>query len=416
MKTLLTALLLVLIAPAMLADQLIAPAMLADEAAPFLIERIDVRNATRISPEIVISEARLNTGEAYRESQLREANDRLKRLPFLIDAQFALEKGSERGSYILVITVMETRPFFYLLDLTAYLGDNRYNTGDASNNQAIIGYRHFTGRKGMLHAGLYSRREERPYTSNVGTLEVGYTRFDLFGTRAFATVSLGTPVAYENDGDAILPHVVAGIPLSGNQTVTVEYEQIDHGSRLRRAERIASARWSFDTTNHPFFPTRGAIFSVGPVVSWSDVSEQGTATFVDPDVYVFHSSYAEHRTTAGLEGEVARFWEISPLWSIALRMDGGFAVIDERGSGDRFVPQDGSIAYGDASLRFTRMLVQTAEVEQRLELTLAGSSETRRDADSELYLGADEANGSAAVNWVRRDTWGTLRFGAGYAW
>lgn len=405
MKTILTALLLVLM----------APAILADEAAPFLIERIDVRNATKISPEIVISEARLRTGAAYRESALREANDRLKRLPFLIDAQFALEKGSERGSYILVITVMETRPFFYLLDLTAYLGNNELNTGH-SDNQAVVGYRHFIGRKGMLHAGLFSQREERPYTSNVGTLEVGYTRFDLFGTRAFATVSVATPVAYKGDGDAILPHVVAGIPLSGNQTVTVEYEQTDHGSRLRRAERIASARWSFDTTNHPFFPTRGAIFTVGPVASWSDVSDRGLVTFVDPEVYVFRSSYAEHRTTVGLEGEVARFWEISPLWSIALRMDGGFAMIDERGSGERFVPQDGSIAYGDASLRFTRMLVHTAEVEQRLELTVGGSTEARRDVDSEFYLDADQPTGTAAVNWVRRDSWGTLRFGAGYAW
>lgn len=410
MNKILTALLLLL---------LLAPALTGDEAAPFLIERIDVRNATRISPEIVVAEARLRAGQTYRESDLREANDRLKRLPFLIDAQFALEKGSERGSYVLVITVMETRPFFYLVDSTAYFARHGLYTGDDASNEAVIGYRHFVGRRGMLHAGLFSRADDRPYTSDVGVAEIGYTRFDLFGTRAFATVSLGTPVAYENDGDAILPRLVAGIPLSGNQTVTVEYEQTDHGERIRRAERVASARWTYDTTNHPFFPTRGAIVSAGPIVSWTDVSDSGADYFfIDPEGNVVYPRvpYVEHRTTAGIEGKVAQFWELSPLWSVALRANGGFAVIDERGHGERFVAQDGSIAYGEGELRLTRMLKQTAEVEQRLELTLGGSSETRNDLESELYRSLEQAAGKAAVNWVRRDSWGTLRLGAGYAW
>lgn len=397
MYKILTVLLLVLAAPALVAD---------DGTAPFLIERIEVRNATRISPEIVIAESRLRTGESYRESDLREANDRLKRLPYLTDAQFALEKGSERGQYVLVVSVTETRPFFYLLDVPVYERNDQIYTQD--DNQAVVGYRHFVGRRGMLHAGLFSREDERPYTESIGTFEIGYTHFDLFGTRAFATVSLGTPFAYENDGDAILPHVVAGIPLSGNQTVTLEYEQTDHGQRIRRAERIASARWSFDTTNHPFFPTRGAVFTVGPVVSWSDISDHSTS----------RPPYSEHRTTVGIEGELARYWELSSLWSVALRLDGGFAVLNERGTGSRFIEQDGSIAYGDASVQLTRMLVQTPEVEQRLELTIGGSSEARRDIDSELYLltQAEQAQGTAAVHWVRRDSWGTLRFGAGFAW
>lgn len=161
----------------------------ADEATPFLLEKIEVRNATRVSPDIVIAESLLRARQSYRESDLRAANDRLRRLPYLVDAQFSLEKGSARGSYVLVISVVETKPFFYLVDLTSYHESERQYVAD-SDNQAVVGYRLFVGRRGVLHGGVSTYREDRPYTSRYSALDVGYTHYDIFGTRAFATVSL----------------------------------------------------------------------------------------------------------------------------------------------------------------------------------------------------------------------------------
>src|SRR6185369_15172650 len=80
----------------------IAAAALAQETAParFLIERIEVRNARRVAPRVVIAESLLREGNEYSKNDLREAAARLSRLPFLLSSDFALEKGSERGRHV----------------------------------------------------------------------------------------------------------------------------------------------------------------------------------------------------------------------------------------------------------------------------------------------------------------------------
>ena len=86
----------------------------------FLIETITVESAHKISAEIVISESLLEEGSSYTESELRDARYRIVRLPFLLDAEFSLRKGSERGLYQLVITVEETRRWFFGFDLCIF--------------------------------------------------------------------------------------------------------------------------------------------------------------------------------------------------------------------------------------------------------------------------------------------------------
>src|SRR3954451_23187459 len=87
---------------------LAAPAR-AQEAPParFFIEKIEVRNVKRVSPQLVTAESLLREGAEYSEDELRAAAARLSRLPSLLSADFALEKGSERGRYLLAINVVE---------------------------------------------------------------------------------------------------------------------------------------------------------------------------------------------------------------------------------------------------------------------------------------------------------------------
>lgn len=78
----------------------------------FLIERIEVRGARFGSPAVVEKESLLTAGTRYSETNLKEAMRRINRLPFVLDSSFALEKGSERGAYVLVVTIVETKPLF----------------------------------------------------------------------------------------------------------------------------------------------------------------------------------------------------------------------------------------------------------------------------------------------------------------
>src|SRR5947207_6781228 len=85
----------------------------ANDAPRFFIERIDVRNLRFASTAIIRAELRLPAGHEYTEDELRRASDRINRLPFVLDSEFSLEKGSARGAYVLVIKVTETKPLFY---------------------------------------------------------------------------------------------------------------------------------------------------------------------------------------------------------------------------------------------------------------------------------------------------------------
>lgn len=77
----------------------------------FLIETITVEGVGREAARgIIVAESLLQEGESYSEDELRKAVYRVKRLPFVVEADFSLKKGSERGAYELVITVEETKP------------------------------------------------------------------------------------------------------------------------------------------------------------------------------------------------------------------------------------------------------------------------------------------------------------------
>src|SRR5687768_15181051 len=87
-----------------------ATPLVAQEAGPasFFIGRIEARNAKRVSADVVVAESNLREGREYTEPDLRDAANRLSRLPFLLSAEFSLEKGVERGRHVLVITLSET--------------------------------------------------------------------------------------------------------------------------------------------------------------------------------------------------------------------------------------------------------------------------------------------------------------------
>jgi hypothetical protein len=403
----------------------------AQDAVPprFFIERIEVREAKRVSKDVVIAESRLREGQEYTEADLRDASSRLARLPFLLSAEFALEKGSERGRYVLVVTINETKPFFFALDLRQFFTrDNNIEPEyddriGASDNFATVGYRWFVGRRGALHAALVTSDYDHRFARDYAAAVVGYTQYDLFGTRAFATLNLKHVIA--EGGTEISPQLVIGVPLSANQTLTLELDETRFGSDTdevlgemfdrQRGQRIAGATWSYNTTNRPFLPTRGTLLSVRPRLSWSD-----SATYVlilEPVPGSPVPSFSVHADTVHsqvreVSVNAARYWELSERSSVSAGVNGAYA--------DFRVDSD--------------FLGLTIDHELRGGVTAGYSysfwdAERSKNGDSRLEVNARVGNRSfsytdfyraeqrqLSASWVRRSSWGSLRLGAGYAW
>lgn len=395
---------------------LLATVPVSAQDAQFFIERIEVRNYRRVSKDVIVAESRLREGRSYSEEDLRDASTRLGRLPFLLSTDFALEKGSERGRHVLVLTVQETKPFFYIFDVQPYQDASRgqvipeRESRGGSDETFAFGFRWFVGRRGAVHVGFSAADDRREYAREYAAFALGYTQYDLLGTRAFATLNLKLPVEGYGGG-RISPQVVVGVPLSENQTVTVQYDETRAGEGADRLDqRLVTARWSYNTTNEPFFPTRGVLVYGGPVVGAVDGAYAGRS-----------EAFAHHSNFYGVEGGAARFYELSERDSAWADVRGewahnsyGASNIDDESEFDQ------STTYGSIGLGYSHSLwsrEQRARGDSRFELTTRYSNRRRRYDPQPLYLtipGREVTQVGAA--WVRRSSWGTLRLGVGYAW
>lgn len=410
----------------------IALSALAQDPAParFLIERIEVRNAHRVSTDLVISESLLHTGVEYSEEELGAAAARLSRLPYLLSADFALEKGSERGRHVLVINVAETKPFFFLIDSRSIMmrdhGLTRIEYADDAGGEskdAALGFRWFTGRRGIVHVGVMSRNDRHVFTTGYAAVAAGYTRYDLFGTRAFATVNVRLPFGRWANG-TISPQIVAGIPLSASQTLTLEYEDTHFrrdtvtilGTEFGRqdAERLLSMSWTYNTTNHPFAPTSGTIVRVSPLRSMRDRSN--FRFFVrggSPD------SYAEHINGYGIDILGSRYWELSDRNAVSAGAVVGWASVEDRtNAGIHSSDFDWRPAYQVVRGGYSRNLRRGEAKGGDSRLELEGRY-VRRQYNRDQPNGSApdrEAGLQASASWVRRSSWGSLRLGLGYGW
>lgn len=413
-----------------LAVLLAAAPLAAQDAVPprFFIERIEVREAKRVSKDVVIAESRLREGQEYSEADLRDASARLGRLPFLLSAEFALEKGAERGRYVLVITINETKPFFFALDGRTFLTrDNHvepdYNDRIGSDDHfATIGFRWFVGRRGALHTALVTSDYNHNFARDYAAVVVGYTQYDLFGTRAFATLNLKHVII--EGGNEISPQLVVGVPLSPNQTLTLELDETRFGPDTREVfgvmfdtqngQRVVGATWTYNTTNRPFLPTRGTLLSVRPRLSWSDAATYRFVEANPTDTVPWFSVRSDtvHSEAREITVNAARYVELTERSSVS----GGM----------------------DASLTYFRfdsdVLGLNIDHELRGGLTAGYSysfwdAERSKNGDSRLEVNARVGNRSysytdfyraeqrqASASWVRRSSWGTLRLGVGYAW
>ena len=279
------------------------------EEGRFFLEKITTEGVTTFAPGIVIAESLLETGRVYTEGELRDAAHRIKRLPLVLDVEFSLKKGSERDLYELVIRVRETRRWFWGFDLNLAGWSEPVSvsgvetTNFTESSLALVGRRFAAGRYGVVYAALGGAD---------GTMQVGYTRHDLFARGGFGSLSLagsdcasdnGQPSSPSDVGDAgcqtelvglgldptysnwsttagtVRLRLTLGYPLGGNRSLRLKGSYRATESGLRRLAldtdpgRLAlfsdrydvalNLSWVSNSVDDPVFPTRGTLLEAG---------------------------------------------------------------------------------------------------------------------------------------------------------
>jgi hypothetical protein len=353
----------------------------------FLIEKISLSGHRRpATARIVVAESRLKEGQSYDERELREAIYRIRRLPFVVDADFALRRGSRRGAYELAITIEQTTPIFLSYDLEGLYavknsrGDRALHAVDSGS----LGVREFVGAQGLAFASV--DKDAQFFTA-------GYTRYDPFGRGSF--VSAG--VTRDRSGRQVIPTLSLGTPLSGNQSLRADLSwarsEAPRGFDFRLDNRAAALTWIYDTTDDPLFPGRG-------------VKLTGGAFYETIDSRTPSSGFPSQRQLLyGLDATAARYWQLTPRQSLGLSLSG----IAERASSSA------------GTLRFPAADSYAATLGLLHSVSLWSGERTRRFGDLRWETSAEEAAGrsggvGSTVFTVRtglafRSTWAVIHLG-----
>ena len=422
----------------------------------FYLEAVEVVGLEHARPEIVVAESLLEPGRDFSEAELGAAMDRIQRLPFVVDASFALRKGSERGRYRLEIEVEETRRFFFGQDLTYTRFTNSLAINDffADNDSLatgeLAGVRFFAGRYTMLFASASGGRG----------LQAGLTRYNLFDRRIFFSLGLQaadccghdvfplgidpTFSSWSNDEGFRGVTLTLGMPLAKDQSLRLQLSRRTSGRGERRnllglePDRASlqyrdlehdqvELAWTRDTSDDPILPTRGYTltgfldaqdFSAHPEVPTSffgPVVVPGTG--VPAVLPEFRSR--QLRMAFSLE----QHFPLSPrqVASASARLGAGIASVEQlpvlEEAGDvailRLVEaEDLALVEGHFTLKYSLALWGPEKTRERGDLRLEAGVEFGYDrtspdlglADNPLY------RKGASASLVFRNRWGIFRF------
>ncbi len=156
-----------------------SPARKGDPPPRFPIDAISIEDARWISGEILLSVSLLEERGAYTEAELRDAVYRIVRLPFILDADYALEEG-DRGvaAHRLTIRVIEGRRWFFGVEADATrwaepVSLSGLDTYDYSvSAELVAGRRIPVGSTGLFTVGL---------GGEAASFALGYTHYALLG-------------------------------------------------------------------------------------------------------------------------------------------------------------------------------------------------------------------------------------------
>jgi hypothetical protein len=414
------------------------------ESDRFLIETITVEGPKEAAANIVRAETLLREGGTYSEGELREAVYRVHRLPFVLDASFALRKGSRRGAYKLVIEVQPARWFFFDHWIRAYRFDQPLDLedetfrGDRSSAAigGVAGARMFVGRSGELF-GAFDTRDG---------LQVGFTQYDLFRRGILASAGISRELCCVTE---VLPlaldptfsswtfesstkvSVGMSIPLGGRQSLQVSLSDrrgeagshrgvlVDSPDQVRQAfassgelvYQRAEAKWVYDTSDDPFLPTRGISLSAGVEATRFDSSTLVEFVLEPPfddvqPVLPFHSEQ--------VVGAVSGNWHLSitPRQTVSLmgRVFGGPSHLDNLRLRDRTVNEASVESYGvSAGIQHSVTLRRSRSKDNFVDVRLETGAEIGVEKTSPDFGPSPLKRFSVHAGLVFRNAWGRVR-------
>lgn len=408
------------------------------ETDEFFIESIVVEGAQRFGAGIVVSESLLQEGQSYSERALRDAVHRIVRLPLVLDAEFALRKGSRRGRYQLVITVEEARRWFFVTDLLTALGDDRvrspgndsevtsgFFSDDQDDSALFAGWRTSAGRFGVFSVAVDPVFD--------GKLQLGFSQYNLFGRNV--QLQIGYLLEPLRDAlDASQPkqqtlRLGLGIPLRGNHSLsfTSSYRQHRYrdafaptGSYESDFDRIwADLSWIYNTIDDPVFPTSGRFLRGGVSYRQDELATRLLfAQSPEPDLDV-------QRDAEGTEwraGMVADFYRpISARDSLSLSLTAFAGVGDYHVVANtlpELISQDSETDLWDASLTlgYARFLRRDVQKPRWRELRWENEVELFDSQFSpDQFVPRDASSGFRIGSRLRyRTTWGVFSLGLDY--
>lgn len=304
---------------------LTASPLRAQEPPRFLIESIVVEGVARAAGrQIVADESLLKPGQIYSEPQLRQAVYRIKRLPFVVDAEFLLRRGTARGAYELVVKVEEATPVFFLAEADAQrakyldLSTGKLKTATVWQRFGTLGGRMFVGSHGLAYGSV-----EKVQHQDGELVQAGYTQYDLFGAGSFAGADVSSAEGFRGDSQNRLV-LFGGVPLTSAQSFRVDLQWQQAKSDLgdfgifQGTQRLADLDWIYNTTDDPLFPMSGTSASVSAAYAQeNDLSRSfvGDAVFesrLHPHFFSIGAGATVHRPLTArqsLELGVSANWE-----------------------------------------------------------------------------------------------------------
>ena len=301
------------------------PASQSQQAVSFVIEKIVVEGVRHGSERIVVSELLLTLGNAYTEAQLREALHRVKRLPFVVEADFSLRRGSERGHFELVVTVSEAWPVFLGGSLAVVGLDDVFSNTDWSTFAAPeVGARVFFGGqseatatvKGLVGSGVLPR-------DSTVLFDAVYRHHNLFGRHVVGTVFVRTPELFRRGYEI---GASLGVPLSRVSTLDGTFlrssrrvESTAFVPRYEETAHRADVAWRRDTTDDPFTPRLGSrlLSDLAYFTHESTIARAG-APWTNPGPPGSSEVWNHSSTGRGVGASLIarRYWPLSPRTSL----------------------------------------------------------------------------------------------------
>lgn len=305
----------------------------------FFIETIEIVGARSHSVSVLESTLQLEEGKRYTELDLRLAVYRVESLRFVLQAKMRLLRGSKRGAYKLQVKISETKKFFYVLlselgvTQENYLAEGDFLETDVDPDAGVrlsgltLGKRWFPGRNGELNVFF-------PFNPGIS-----YTHYNLFNRNVVASVALQWPGGFGRnysaypedqqltrveDRNSLGLTYSMGMMLSSAHSLSFNYKlnageisytqpifgdvlsHEDTNFRNHKAEIV----WTYDTKDHPLFPTTGVAFN-GGILLEREFRDAANDDFDVPYDWLEANSYFAYF-------RAQRFWDFGPNRTIGI--------------------------------------------------------------------------------------------------